>query len=377
MPSPLDEYPLHQAPLSLRYAATSDRNFYDRCIFQAHDRTGDVFLITGLGVYPNLGVMDAYAVVRRRDVQHAVRASDVLSDDRLAPQVGPFRIEVLEPLRRIRLICDGDAHDLAFDLTFTGAFAAVDEPRHVQRMGTKVLLDACRFAQAGSFSGVLRVGDQEFTVDPDVWVGTRDRSWGIRPVGEAEPPGRTSDEPLEGFWWCWVPLRFDDYFLMVIVQEEADGHRILNEAVRVRSAASGGRTEQLGWPEIDIRYRPGTREPVGATLHLMQRGRRPLTVEIDTRAFIPLHVGAGYGGDPEWSHGQWKGRNWIEGRRYDMTDPQLVSRFPFGVIDHVAHATCEGQEGWGIFEHATFGRHDPSGFADWSSVAPQPQEEHS
>ena len=40
----------------MAYVAISDRNFYDRCYFNAHDRTGDIFLITGLGVYPNLGV---------------------------------------------------------------------------------------------------------------------------------------------------------------------------------------------------------------------------------------------------------------------------------------------------------------------------------
>ena len=28
------------------------------------------------------------------------------------------------------------------------------------------------------------------------------------------------------------------------------------------------------------------------------------------------------------------------------------------------------EEGWGLFEHASMGRHDPTGFADWSSVAP-------
>jgi hypothetical protein len=36
----------------------------------------------------------------------------------------------------------------------------------------------------------------------------------------------------------------------------------------------------------------------------------------------------------------------------------------------VARATCDGATGWGLFEHASLGRHDPSGFADWSSVAP-------
>ena len=372
MPSPLDEYPIHQAPLSLRHVATSDRNFYDRCIFQAHERTGDVFLITGLGVYPNLGVIDAFAVVRRGDEQLAVRASDALGDDRLSPAVGPFRIEVVEALRRVRVVCDADAQGIGFDLTFDGTFPAIDEPQHVQRMGPKILLDACRFAQLGTWSGELRVDGTTIPVTPDTWVATRDRSWGIRPVGGPEPPGRNADEPLEGFWWCWVPLRFEDWCVMVILQEEPDGHRVLNEATRVWA---DGRREQLGWPEIDIRYTPGTRHPEGATIALTDRNRRPLTVDVETRGFVPLHIGAGYGGDSEWTHGQWKGRNWVEGRRYDLSDPEVAGRIPWGVIDHVARATCDGQEGWGIFEHGTFGRHDPSGFEDWSSVAPGVQGE--
>ncbi len=48
----------------------------------------------------------------------------------------------------------------------------------------------------------------------------------------------------------------------------------------------------------------------------------------------------------------------------------IVARAPYGVIDHVGHARCNGAEGWGLFEHASMGRHDPTGFADWSSVAP-------
>ena len=34
---------------------------------------------------------------------------------------------------------------------------AVDEPQHIQRSGDKLMLDGCRFVQAGSWSGVLRV----------------------------------------------------------------------------------------------------------------------------------------------------------------------------------------------------------------------------
>jgi hypothetical protein len=93
-------------------------------------------------------------------------------------------------------------------------------------------------------------------------------------------------------------------------------------------------------------------------------------VEVDTLTSIALHVGACYSGDPEWSHGQWKGRDWASGSVYDLTDSAIASRIPYGVIDHACRASCDGAEGWGIFEHATIGRHEPSGFADFLSVAP-------
>src|ERR1051325_2073448 len=293
MPHPLDEYPIHQTSWSMRYVATSDRNVYDRCYFNAHDRTGDVFLITGMGVYPNLGVVDAYATVRRGDRQWAVRCSDALGDDRLGQRVGPYRIEVLEALQRVRVICDADEHGLGFDLTWEGSFAAIDEPHHVSKALARNILDASRFAQVGTWEGELRIDGDTVRVNPDVWVGTRDRSWGIRPVGEGEPPGRAAAEPNEGFWWLYVPLRFDDFAVIVIVQESPDGHRTLNEASRVWR---DGRVEQLGWPEVDITYTSGTRIPERATLQLAERSGKPVVVEVESLGYVALHIGAGDGG---------------------------------------------------------------------------------
>lgn len=54
--------------------------------------------------------------------------------------------------------------------------------------------------------------------------------------------------------------------------------------------------------------------------------------------------------------------------RYDMTSPDVVSMLPFNTIDHVARATCNGDVGWGLFEHATLGRHDSSGFTNWGDM---------
>jgi len=86
---------------------------------------------------------------------------------------------------------------------------------------------------------------------------------------------------------------------------------------------------------------------------------------------VALHIGCGYGGDPEWTHGQWKGRGWAATSSYDFTDPEVLGRVPWGVSDHVARATCNGEVGHGLFEHASMGRHDPTGFTDWFAVAPE------
>src|SRR5262249_42973362 len=151
--------------------------------------------------------------------------------------------------------------------------------------------------------GTLHVEGEDIAVTPDRWVGTRDRSWGIRPVGEAEPAGRPPQTP-PGMWWLYVPLRFNDYAIVVIVQEEQDGTRTLNEAVRVWP---DGAVEQLGWPHVEISYRSGTRLPERAVMHLGAPSGKPLDVEIESLGFIPLNCGPGYGNDPTWSHGQWRG----------------------------------------------------------------------
>ena len=266
-------------------------------------------------MYPNLGVIDAYATVRKRrpavgdPLLRRARRATAARRRRSAP----YRIEVIEPLQQLRLVCDGDDHGLGFDLTWEGSFPAVDgaAPRHAHRRTGRSSTPA-RFAQVGTWEGVLSVGGEEIAVDPGSWVGTRDRSWGIRPVGEAEPPGRNADEPLEGFWWLYVPLRFDDFAVIVIVQEMPDGFRTLNDATRIwsdgrgRAARLAARSRSTTGPAPAI--------PSGAMLHLTD-ARRQAVRRSRSRRSAPWRCTSapGYGGDPDWAHGQWRGRDFVEG----------------------------------------------------------------
>ena len=343
---PLDEFPIHQLAQPIAWPGDSDRNFYDRAYLNAHDRSGNLFLITGIGYYPNLGVKDAFVLIRRRnpdgdDTQTAVHLSDAIDDDRLDQHVGGYRLAVDEPLRTLHLTL-AETEGISLDLHWEGLFDPLLEQPHLMRQGTKVTLDAQRFAQVGTWRGHITVDGETIDVDPSTWVGTRDRSWGIRPVGEPEPAGRPADPPFEGMWWLYVPMAFDDFQLVLIVQEDPDGHRTLNDCSRVWK---DGRVEQLGWPRISVHYASGTRIPTGATISATASDGSPVTLEVESLLPVPIHVGGGYGGDPDWLHGMWRGEGFTERLTYDMTSPEIIGRMPFGVIDHVGRAVCREADG--------------------------------
>lgn len=366
MPVPLDEYPIHQAPESMRWFATSDRNVYDRCIMHALSPDGSQQVAVGLGVYPHVGVIDCYMAVRRGDRLTSLRTSGELGEDRMVQQVGPMRIDVVKGLHEVRFVCE-DTEGVSADLTWTGAFPAVDEPRHIRRIDDITILDAFRFVQTASVTGTVRIDDELLDATSEGWVGARDRSWGIRPVGEGTVPGRPQkDGPA--MWWCWIPLRFETFALMLVLEEDRDGHRTINEAIRIRP---DGSIEQLGWAEPRITYRSGTRYPTHASIGLRGRDGRELDLEIEPLGPMPLSVGLGYGPDDDgWNHGRWMGTSWHQRVDHDLASEPAASRVAWSMIDHAARATFDGETGHGIFEHLCLGPHAPSGFADLTSMAP-------
>ena len=231
-----------------------------------------------MGYYPNLGTKDAFVLVRRGDEQTAVHLSDAIDDDRLDQRVGNYRIEVVEPLRKLRVVLE-ETEGIGLDLTWEGSFDVLQEQPHVMRAGSRVTLNAQRFAQVGTWSGTLVIDGEETAVTPDRWVGTRDRSWGIRPVGEAAPEGAPPDPPFEGMWWTYVPMRFEEYAVVLILQEDPAGYRTLNDCHRVWR---DGRVEQLGWPQVSIRYASGTRVPTGASITCTTPDGKPVQIEVES-----------------------------------------------------------------------------------------------
>ncbi|GAB3662153.1 hypothetical protein GCM10027589_24840 [Actinocorallia lasiicapitis] len=353
--SPLDDYPIHQISGVMRHVGTSDRNFYDRYYFNCFPISGEMMLIVGVGQYPNLGVTDAFAVLRRGDVHQVVRASRELGADRMDTTVGPFRVEVVEGLKKLRVVLAENEHGLSFDLTWEGSVPATLEPRHYLRWQERVMFDSTRMAQTGRWTGHLIADGERFDVTPDTWWGTRDRSWGVRPVGEPEPPGIHVNN-AGTFYWLYAPMQFDDHAILCIIQEDEKGRRLLEEAVRVWNDDRDD--EYLGRPEYRPVYTPGTRDSHSATISFSPPAGTPFDVEVT--ALLPVHlmIGTGYGLEPHWKHGMYQGKTLVvQADRRSASAPDM-----WGLVDAAARFTYTSptttpQTGYGLYEYWALGPH--------------------
>ncbi|GIW45115.1 MAG: hypothetical protein KatS3mg077_2397 [Candidatus Binatia bacterium] len=365
-----DDYPVHQIPEVIRHVGTSDRNFYDRYYFNLHACDDRLFVIFGMGQYPNLAVQDAFACATFAGKHHVVRASRVLGD-RMDTSVGPFRIEVQEPLKRLRFVLEPGDYPIACDLQWLAHTPAYLEPRQFIRKYGRVLFDTQRFAQTGFWTGWLKIGSEEFRVTADRWWGTRDRSWGVRPVGEPEHPGiRQNEGQLTGLW-NYAPMQFSDYAILYMVNEHEDGQRPLEEAVRIWVDPARA-PEPLGRPEHCHHLIPGTRMIQSSRLLFPQAPGGKLEIEVTPLLNAYVAVGTGYGMEPDWRHGMYQGPLVVQG--FERPIEEVASFGQYGLVDQVARFTTnEGAVGYGLHEFGFWGPFRPYGLADAFSGASSPQ----
>ncbi|MBW2275278.1 MAG: hypothetical protein JRG96_18585 [Deltaproteobacteria bacterium] len=362
MISAWDDFPVHQTSQPVRFVGTSDRNFYDRYYFNLHASSDELFMIMGMGQYPNLAVQDAFACVRRGEKQYVVRASKELGD-RMDLGVGPFGIEVVKPLEELRFVLEENEHGIAGDLHWRGSIPAVEEQNQFLRRHGRVFFDTSRLAQTGTWEGWLRVGDERFEVTPDRWWGTRDRSWGVRPHGEPEPEGIHAGGPgsLNGMW-NYFPMQFADHSILYIRNEENDGTLALHESRRIWRDSERP-IEELGPVEYEHHLEPGTRMMTGSLLRFPEAPGGPLEVKCEPLTHTFIGIGTGYTHiEPDWRHGMYQGPLVVQGREYEVADIATLGQLI--LVDHCARYSYQGNVGYGLYEHGFIGPFEKYGMKD-------------
>jgi hypothetical protein len=124
--TPYDEYPVHQAPHPFSYVPSTDYNWDDGYYWGVFSPQAQVFLAIGMRVNPNTDMVGGYALMNEAGRQLTVRFNRCWRRD-FALQIGPFRYELLEPLKRLRLVLDKNDSGLSFDLAWEGVCPAFVE----------------------------------------------------------------------------------------------------------------------------------------------------------------------------------------------------------------------------------------------------------
>ncbi|GAA4037824.1 hypothetical protein [Parerythrobacter jejuensis] len=358
-----DEYPIHQTPEPVAYSGT-DRNFYDRYFFNGYGPDGEDFFALAFGVYPHLDVADAHFCVIRDETQHCIHASRALGMERMDMEAGPIRIEVIEPLQSLRLIVE-EQDGISADITFVGRAFPIEEPRFIHRIGPRAFMDYTRMTQNGSYSGWIEVdGERRELVDGV--LGTRDRSWGVRPVGARDPQPMPGAPDMPQFFWQWTPINLPGGSLFFHINADQQGAAWNTRAAWAPNGASAdGITE--GGGTLAAELVKGSRWPEKGTITLDVPGAPQQLTLSPVKRFQMRGLGYTH---PEWGHGLFHGQSRVAREDIDLatTDPLALENVHVQIVSKVE--TDTGESGVGVFEQLIMGPYDPlglSGFLDAAS----------
>lgn len=368
MLTPFDDYAIHQTSLPVAHAGNGHPNQYDRYWFNGY--TEDLYFSIGLGVYPNRGIIDAAFSVVHNGVQRSVFASGLVPQDRTQTTIGPITIEVLEPMRVNRIRVDAPEYGLVADLTYRARTPAHEEPRQTTHSGSTLKMDVTRTTQLGTWTGTLRSGDAVVPMDRTVY-GTKDRSWGIRPVGQPAPAAPSVEK--NKVYFLWAPLHFADRCLHHMAFEDERGSRwaqtsVLLPVIGDEDPVTGS---DLAFTPVqvehEVRWAPGLRRSEGATLRVQDADGDAGQIELEPLLTFRQR-GVGYF-HPKWGHGNWHGDFAIGGEEFAVEE--LDNLEPANIhVQQVMRATWGDRQGIGVLEQLAIGPHAPSGFTDYFDGAP-------
>lgn len=367
-----DDFCIHQTARPVAEPEQSDRNFYDRYWFNGFDADGSYLFEIGFGLYPNRRVMDGHFSVAAGSRQVAFHGSRRAPRDRRETVVGPLAIEIVEPMRQVRVRLEPNEHNIECDLLFTAAGAPHQEPANVMYDDGHLIMHTSRFTQLGHWDGYFAVDGRRTEVKRA--YATRDKSWGVRPVGEPQggAPGLMNDDP--GVYWVWNPINWGDCCTQMGTFEDRDGNPTQLSADLLPLYENPADIPELEEPGIvhmsDIKHRitwrQGTRLAAKCDMQFKDKHGNNYDITMEPlQRFHMLGIGYNHG---EWGHAYWKGELATDREEWNLDEVNVLD-YQFLHNHQVVRATMNDgkrtRQGMGTLETIVIGRHAPSGFKDF------------
>lgn len=370
MLSKFDDYPIHQTAEPVIHAASSDRFFYDRYWYNGHAQDGSFYFGVGMCRYANLGILDCSLSLAIDGQQFAFHGSRRAPSEPTDTSVGPFELQILEPMGRHRVVIAPNETGIECDIVFTPRTACIEEGRQTLRNERHIVMDATRLDQFGFWSGWIYYDGKRLEVNGETTYGLKDRSWGIRPVGEAYAGGAPLSE-FQAVHFCWVPIHWESECTLAGWFEDETGHQWHADQARLPHYDKMGDipgtldpAARVWQGRVDHRITmvPGTRRASSAVVTMNDRSGESMELHLEP-VMVHRMKGLGYQ-HPEWGHGKWHGELVIAGESWKDSelDPLALENIH---VQQIVKARCGDNVGYGVLEQMHIGPSTAFGFSDW------------
>lgn len=350
MTTRLDDALIHQNYGTLDNVVEDDPRWFDRFYFNLQAVDGSLSIAQGIGVYPNMRVMDGFGLFCTPELQVNVRASrELVNGNRDEMDIGPIHAEILEPMKRWRYRLDDNEHGVSYDFEYCANFRPLEPLRLVSSVDGHRVWDWTHFGHVGRVKGWAMIDGKEIQLRQDRHWAIRDRSWGVRPgVAVIQDTSAWFRQANWGSRYNWVCVQLESFYLWYFQTHEVDGTGRFFEGLVRWSDEAGGAQEKVAKVVRKLDFEEGEHFRGAAVEVHLQSGR---VLDVNMRR-LPTSVrlrGGNYGGFNGIIHGMKQGPLKIAGERWAPCDPRK-NPVSMGIQEHVVEATYAGQRGYGIFE---------------------------
>lgn len=353
-----DEQLCHQTPTTFDHVAESCSSWRENVWACAYDVAGMIFLSSVFGVSTNRNVMDSSGQLTiDAKTQYTIRASRELRPDNADVRVGPLSYEVLDGLKSVKWLLAENEYGIRWEVEFAATMPALEEVPQFARTRGRLKENMCRYGQTGRAKGWVKVEGKTYDIKPETWVAHRDRSWGVRwhpnfdpAVQDLQPPEQTL-----GLTFDWNIIQFDNWCVLSQRREDYYGN-VLYFSGGISYAFKDSRPDMALVAEmVDFELVPGTIQ--------LKFGRIVYTTADDSKIEITFRVvsviflhAAGYWPYKGFRLGMWKGTNWIDGEKVDITDQTVINQMDQGPT-YMVECECGSEKGTGMIQFGVHGKH--------------------
>jgi len=273
-------------------------------------------------LYQNNDVMDGFVCIRHAGRQHNIRVSRRLRPDMGTLAVGPLRLEILEPLRTVRLVLEDNEHELSLDVTCRSTTLPYEDPAEVTRVDGRLISERATYEVTGSCAGWVQAGGTRIDLNPATDSFFRNHSWGYQ-AGRGGP--RLYGAPLVGVQRRapgvrqWVLFNMPDHGGFWFV--DPSGRRASGKGVIMRPDGSVPVVDV----QSDLQFYEGDRRLRGGTVRLTDADGVVREYIVEDLGWVYTQGGGYFGGfDDGLGQGVYRGDQHVEGEVWDVSHPTQI-----------------------------------------------------